>query len=111
MSKNEVGVARRATLDAKPINDRLIVERVTEVDDPNSTIIIPDAAKEKPCQGKVLAIGPGRIMDNNTGIIIRTPMQMKVGDIVVFAKYSGTDVKINGNDYMVLREDDVLYIL
>ncbi len=91
----------------RPLNDRLLVKRLKEEEKTAGGIIIPDSAKEKPAEGEVMAVGPGK--SNEKGE--RVAMQVKAGDRVLFSKYSGTDVKIDGEDYLIMREDDVLGII
>jgi len=91
----------------RPLGDRLLVERLEEEEVLQGGIIIPDSAKEKPQRGKVIAAGNGKIADDGKTI----PMEVKKGEVVLFGKYSGTDIKIDGNEYLILRQDDVLAIL
>ncbi len=91
----------------RPLRDRILVDRVQEDEKTKGGIIIPDTAKEKPAEGKVVAIGNGR-MDENGKLL---PMDVKVGDRILFSKYGGTDIKIEGNDYLILRQDDVLGVI
>ena len=91
----------------KPLQDRIIVRRLDEEEDVLGGIIIPDTAKEKPQRGEVTAVGDGRIGDDGK----RQPMNVKVGDKVIFAKYAGTDIKIDGEELMIMREDDVLGVI
>jgi chaperonin GroES len=91
----------------KPLADRVVVE-VTEAEDVSpGGIVLPDTAQEKPQKGKVVAAGPGRVLEN--GEI--APMGVKVGDIIIFSKYGGTEIKLDGKEYTILRESDVLTIL
>jgi chaperonin GroES len=90
-------------LNIRPLRDRLLVKRIDEEEKTKGGIIIPDTAKEKPQEGEVAAVGSGRI--NEQGKI--TPLDLKVGDRILFSKYSGTEVKIEGQEYLILREDDV----
>lgn len=91
----------------RPLYDRVLVKR-TEQDEKTPTgIIIPDTAKEKPIQGEVLAVGNGAVLENGT---VR-PMGLKVGEKVLFAKYSGTEVKIDGDEYVIMRETDIMGVL
>ena len=90
----------------KPLHDRIIVKRIAEEEKTTGGIIIPDTAKEKPQQGKVVAVGPGRRDDGKV-----MPLDVKAGDTVLFAKYAGTDIKIDGDDHLILREDDVLGVV
>jgi len=91
----------------RPLHDRVIVKRIEEEEKTAGGIIIPDTAKEKPQQGKVLAVGKGRTLEN--GQI--SPMLVKEGDRVLFGRYAGTDVKIEGEEHLIMREDDILAII
>ena len=91
----------------RPLNDRLLVKRMQEEEMTAGGIIIPDSAKEKPAEGEVVAVGPGKVADNGE----RVALQVKAGDIVLFSKYGGTDVKLDGEDYLIMREDDILGIV
>jgi chaperonin GroES len=91
----------------RPLSDRILVERVEEDEKTKGGIIIPDTAKEKPAEGKIVATGNGRMGEDGKLL----PMDVKVGDRVLFSKYGGTDVKIDGTDYLILRQDDVLGII
>jgi chaperonin GroES len=91
----------------RPLSDRILVERVEEDAKTKGGIIIPDTAKEKPAEGKIVASGNGRMGEDGKLL----PMDVKVGDRVLFSKYGGTDVKIDGIDYLILRQDDVLGII
>ena len=91
----------------RPLHDRLLVKRLEEKEQVQGSIIIPDTAKEKPQEAKVLAVGPGRVTDDGK----LQPLDIKVGDTVVFGKYAGTKVKIDGEDLLIIREDDVLGVL
>jgi chaperonin GroES len=91
----------------RPLNDRLLVQRLEEEETTSGGIIIPDSAKEKPAQGKVVAVGPGKVNDAGE----RVELQVKEGDVILFSKYGGTDVKLDGEDYLIMREDDVLGIV
>jgi chaperonin GroES len=90
----------------KPINDRVVVERLEDEEKTSGGIIIPDSAKEKPQEGKVVSVGPGKVADHGD----RLPLQVGAGDRVLFSKYAGNDVKIDGVDYIIMREDDILGI-
>lgn len=90
----------------KPLHDRIIVKRLEEEEKSAGGIIIPDTAKEKPQQGKVIAVGPGRRDDGKL-----LPLDVKAGDTVLFAKYSGTEFKLDGQEHLILREDDVLGVI
>ncbi|MBF0302688.1 MAG: co-chaperone GroES [Desulfamplus sp.] len=91
----------------RPLQDRIVVERVEETKTTKGGIIIPDTAKEKPAEGKVIAVGKGRVGEDGKLI----PMELKVGDRILFSKYGGTDVKIDGIDYLIMRQDDVLGVI
>jgi len=91
----------------RPLQDRIIVKRVAEEEKTKGGIIIPDTAKEKPQEGKVIAVGGGKVLEDGK---VR-PMDVKAGDRILFAKYSGTDVKIEGEEHIIIREDDVLGIV
>jgi len=98
---------RRSGMALRPLQDRLLVKRLEEGEQVQGGIIIPDTAKEKPQQAKVLAVGPGRVTEDGK----LQPIEVKVGDTVVFGKYSGTEVKVDGGDLLIIREDDVLGVL
>lgn len=91
----------------RPLSDRILVERVAEDTKTKGGIIIPDTAKEKPAEGKIVAAGNGRMGEDGKLLA----MDVKVGDRILFSKYGGTDVKIDGADYLILRQDDVLGII
>ncbi len=91
----------------KPLNDRILVKRLEEVNTTKGGIIIPDSAKEKPAEGKVIAVGNGKRGEDGK----RIPMEIKPEDRVLFGKYSGTEVKLDGEEYLILREEDVLGIV
>jgi chaperonin GroES len=91
----------------RPMNDRILVVRVEEEKKTAGGIIIPDTAKEKPQEGKVMAAGPGKMGDDGK----RVPMELKKGDRVLFSKYAGTEIKIDGVEHIFMREDDILGIL
>ena len=91
----------------RPLNDRILVQRLEEEETTKGGIIIPDSAKEKPAEGKVVAVGNGRLNDKGE----RVAMELKAGDLVLFSKYGGTDVKIEGQEYLIMREDDVLGVV
>jgi len=94
-------------LNVKPLRDRVLVRRLEESEEKVGGIIIPDTAKEKPQQAEVVAVGSGRILENGT----RVPRSVKAGDKVLLGKWSGTDVKIDGTEYLILKEDEILGIL
>ncbi|OPY68109.1 MAG: 10 kDa chaperonin [Syntrophorhabdaceae bacterium PtaU1.Bin034] len=91
----------------KPLADRLVIKRIEEEEKTKGGIIIPDAAKEKPQEGRVIAVGDGKVLDNGQ----KSPLTVKVGDKILFGKYSGTEIKIDGEEHLILREDDVLAII
>jgi chaperonin GroES len=91
----------------RPLHDRILVKRLEETEQVQGGIIIPDTAKEKPQQATVLSVGPGRLTDDGKV----HALDVKVGDKVVFGKYSGTDVKVDGEELLIIREDDVLGVL
>jgi len=91
----------------RPLHDRLLVRRIEESETAKGGIIIPDTAKEKPQKGEVLAIGNGKILENGT----KLPLDVKVGNKILFGKYTGTDIKIDGEEVLILREDEVLAVL
>ncbi|MCF8035877.1 MAG: co-chaperone GroES [Desulfobacteraceae bacterium] len=91
----------------KPLNDRILVRRLEEESKTKGGIIIPESAKEKPAQGEVVAVGDGKLGDDGK----RMPLQVKAGDRVLFAKYAGTEVKIEDEEHLVMREDDILGII
>jgi chaperonin GroES len=91
----------------RPLQDRVIVQRVEEEEKTKGGIIIPDSAKEKPQEGKVVAVGKGKVNDEGK----LTPLDVKAGDKILFGKYSGTEVKLNGEEYLIMREDDILGVL
>jgi chaperonin GroES len=90
-----------------PLNDKIVVERLEAEDKSAGGIIIPEAAKEKPKQGKILSLGEGKFLDNGT----RSKFQVKVGDKVLFTSYAGSEVNVEGKDYLVMTEDDILAIV
>jgi chaperonin GroES len=91
----------------RPLGDRILVKRIKEEERTKGGIIIPDTAKEKPQEGKVVAVGKGKI--NDDGKLI--PTEVKAGDKILFGKYSGSEVKIDGEEHLILREDDILGVL
>ncbi len=91
----------------RPLHDRIIVQRIEEGEQKIGGIIIPDSAKEKPQQGKVIAVGQGKVKDDGK----RQPLDDQDGDTILFGKYSGQEIKIDGEDYLIMREEEVLAIL
>jgi chaperonin GroES len=91
----------------KPLNDRVLVKRIEELQVTKGGIVIPDTAKEKPIEGKVIAVGPGKMSDAGN----RMALQLKEGDRVLFGKYAGTEIKMEGEEYLMMREEDILAII
>ncbi|HEY1303073.1 MAG TPA: co-chaperone GroES [Vicinamibacterales bacterium] len=91
----------------RPLHDRIIVQRIEEGEQKIGGIIIPDSAKEKPQQGKVIAVGQGKVKDDGK----RQPLDVQDGDTILFGKYSGQEIKIDGEDYLIMREEEVLAVL
>lgn len=94
-------------MNIRPLHDRLVVRRMEEERTSAGGIVIPDSAAEKPAQGEVLAVGNGKILDDGK----THPLDVKVGDIVLFGKYSGTEIKVEGEEVLVMREDDVMGVI
>ena len=94
-------------MNIRPLYDRIVVKRISEQETTRNGIVIPDSAKEKPIEGEVLAVGNGKILEDGT---VRK-LDVKVGDRVLFGKYSGTEVKVDGEERLILREDDILGVL
>jgi len=94
-------------MNIRPLNDRLIIRRLDEGEQRIGGIIVPDTAKEKPQQGKVIAAGAGKSKDDGK----RIPMDVKAGDTILFGKYAGQDIKLDGVDYLIMREEDVLGVI
>jgi len=91
----------------KPLNDRVLVKRIEELQVTKGGIVIPDTAKEKPIEGKVIAVGPGKMSDAGN----RMTLQVQEGDRVLFGKYSGTEIKMEGEEYLMMREEDILGVI
>ena len=91
----------------KPLHDRIIVRRIEEGEQKIGGIIIPDSAKEKPQQGKVIAVGAGKIKDDGK----RVPLDVKEGDTILFGKYSGQEIKMDGEEYLIMREEEILGVI
>ncbi len=91
----------------RPLGDRILVKRVEEEDKSKGGIIIPDSAKEKPQEGKVIAVGKGKMLEDGKVV----PLELKEGDKILFGKYSGTEVKIEGEECLIMREDDILGVI
>jgi len=97
--------ATKTTL--RPLHDRILVKRLDEGDVKHGSIVIPDTAKEKPQEGKVIAVGTGKVTDDGK----KLPLDVKAGDRILFGKYSGSEVKLDGEEYLIMKEEDVLGIL
>ena len=91
----------------RPLQDRIIVKRMEGEEKTKGGIIIPDSAKEKPMEGKVIAVGPGKLNEKGT----RVAPEVKAGDLILFGKYAGTEIKIDGEEHLILREDDIMGII
>jgi chaperonin GroES len=94
-------------MDIRPLHDRVLVRIIEEEESVRGGIIIPDTAKEKPQQAEVIGVGAGKILENGE----RAPVDVKVGDRILFGKYSGSEIKVDGEEYLVLREDEILGVL
>ena len=94
-------------MDLRPLHDRVLVRRLEEEEQRRGGIIIPESAKEKPQQASVIAVGNGKLLENGE----RVPVEVKAGDRILFGKYSGSDIKIEGEDYLILREDEILGVV
>jgi chaperonin GroES len=99
--------ATQTTTTLRPLHDRVLVKRVEEQDDKYGSILIPDTAKEKPQEGWVIAVGTGKVTEEGT----RLPLAVKPGDRILFGKYSSSEVKLDGEEYLIMKEEDVLGIL
>jgi Co-chaperonin GroES (HSP10) len=102
-----LATASATKLQIKPLADRVVIKKLEAEDKTSGGIVLPDSAKEKPMQGEILAVGPGKYDEKGN----RQPMEVKVGDKVLFAKYSGTEVKIDGVEYLILAERDILAVM
>lgn len=94
-------------MNIKPLGERVVIKALESEEKTKSGIVLPDTAKEKPQKGTVVAVGPGKVLDNGQ----KLPLEVKVGDKVLFAKYAGTEVKVDEEEYMVLKETDILAII
>ena len=92
---------------ARPLHDRVLLKRIEEAQTVKGGIIIPDTAKEKPMEGEVISVGPGKLMEDGK----RSPMDVKAGDRVLFGKYAGTEIKIDDKEYVIMREEEILAVL
>ena len=91
----------------RPLHDRVIVKRIKEEEKTKGGIIIPDTAKEKPIEGKVVAVGPGKLLETGK----KQPLEVKKGDRILFGKYAGTEINIEGEEHLIMREDDIIAIM
>ena len=96
--------AKKVKIDLQPLDDRIIVKRLDAEEKTAGGIVLPDSAKEKPQKGEIIAAGPGKLLDNGK----RAELEVSVGDTVLFGKYSGTEVKVSGEEYLIMRESDIL---
>ena len=94
-------------MNTRPLHDRVLLKRIEEKETVKGGIIIPDTAKEKPMEGEVISVGPGKIMEDGK----RSPVDVKPGDRVLFGKYAGTEIKIDDKDYIIMREEEILAVL
>jgi chaperonin GroES len=94
-------------MNLRPLHDRILIKRIEETESVRGGIIIPDTAKEKPQEGEVVEVGNGKLLENGD----RVPVDVKSGDRILFGKYSGSEVKIDGQEYLILREDEILAVL
>ncbi len=94
-------------MNARPLHDRILVQRIEEGEQKVGGIIIPDSAKEKPQQGKVVAVGAGKVKDDGG----RIPLDVKSGDLILFGKYSGQEIKLEGEEFLIMREDEVIAVI
>ncbi len=102
-----MATASKTKLNITPMADRVVVEPLEETEEMRGGLYIPDTAKEKPQQGTVVAVGPGRLNDDGE----RMPMEVKIGDRVLYGKYAGTEVTVDGNEYLIVKESDILAVL
>jgi chaperonin GroES len=98
---------RSKVMQVRPLHDRVLLKRIEEKEVVKGGIIIPDTAKEKPMEGEVISVGPGKLMEDGK----RAPMDLKAGDRVLFGKYAGTEIKIDDEDYVIMREEEILAVL
>jgi chaperonin GroES len=103
----EQNITEAHAMDAKPLHDRILVRRIEEKEVVKGGIIIPDTAKEKPMEGEVIAVGPGKVLEDGK----RSVLDVKKGDRILFGKYAGTDIKIDDKEYVIIREDDILAVI
>ena len=107
LKKISVQVTGGLSMDIRPLHDRVVVKRIEESETMQGGLYIPDSAKEKPQQGEVVAVGNGKRDDSGTV----NALDVQVGDRILFGKYSGSDIKLNGNEYLIMREDEILGVL
>jgi chaperonin GroES len=100
-------MAHATKMNLHPLHDRILVKRIEEEETRRGGIIIPDTAKEKPQEGKIVAVGKGKVTEDGK----KTPLDVKAGDRILFGKYSGSEVKLDGEEYLIMKEEDVLGIL
>jgi chaperonin GroES len=94
-------------MQVRPLHDRVVIKRIEEKEVAKGGIIIPDTAKEKPMEGEVIAAGPGKMLEDGK----RSPMDVKIGDRILFGKYAGTEIRLDDEDYVILREEEILAVL
>jgi chaperonin GroES len=102
-----MAMATKQKIKLRPLHDRVLIKRLEEQDEKHGSIIIPDSAKEKPQEGKVIAAGTGRVTEDGKTV----PLTVKTGDHILFGKYSGSEVKVNGEELLIMKEEDILGIL
>lgn len=107
MSQHSTDTEEEANVNIRPLHDRVVVQRVEAEEQVRGGIIIPDTAKEKPQEAKVIAVGPGKINEDGS----RAPMDVKKGDRILIGKYSGSEIKLGDDDYVILREDEILAVV
>lgn len=100
-------MAQTSTTTFRPLHDRVLVKRLEEQEEKHGSLIIPDSAKEKPQEGRVIAVGTGRVTDDGKNL----PLELKKGDRILFSKYSGNEVKLDGEEFLIMKEEDVLGIV
>jgi chaperonin GroES len=107
MVNTKLSSRRKKGMKIKPLHDRVIVKRTEEEETTKGGIIIPDTAKEKPIEGKVVAVGDGKTLEDGK----KQPLEVKVGDKVLFGKYAGTDINIDGEEHLIMREEDIIAVV
>lgn len=106
-TKSATKKTKKTSVNVEPLGDNVLVERVEAEDTTKGGILLPESAKEKPREGIVIAVGEGRLSDDGS----RTPVQVKAKDRVIFSSYAGTEIKLGGNDYLIVREDEILAVI